>query len=151
MATPLGILFAMSTLWLSGSALAAPHDELESEQDAWRYADELPLDTGFSALSPGSQNDRDGDGFSPAEGDCMDDPSDSDSVNVHPGAVELCDDLLDNDCNGLFNDGCESPVAYGSVQGGGCSVVSEPSAPYALTLAMAFVLVGGTVRRRGDA
>ncbi|MEO0602335.1 MAG: MopE-related protein, partial [Myxococcota bacterium] len=38
--------------------------------------------------------DNDGDGFSPAQGDC-----DDDNDQVFPGAVEVCDGL-DNDCSG---------------------------------------------------
>ncbi|HEX8117169.1 MAG TPA: putative metal-binding motif-containing protein [Pyrinomonadaceae bacterium] len=37
--------------------------------------------------------DRDGDGYSAAEGDC-----DDDNAGVHPGATEICGDGVDNDC-----------------------------------------------------
>lgn len=42
-----------------------------------------------------NQFDRDGDGYSPARGDC-DDRND----RVHPGAVEICGDGIDQDCSG---------------------------------------------------
>jgi hypothetical protein len=39
--------------------------------------------------------DRDGDGFSPGQGDC-----DDSSAEAHPGAPEICGDGLDQDCDG---------------------------------------------------
>jgi len=45
----------------------------------------------------------DGDGFAPRDGDC-----DDSSAAVNPGATEVCDDGLDNDCNGLV-DGLDAP------------------------------------------
>ena len=44
----------------------------------------------------GNNNDNDHDGVTVGDGDCNDaDP------NVHPGAAEVCDDGVDNDCNGM--------------------------------------------------
>jgi hypothetical protein len=44
----------------------------------------------------GNNNDNDHDGVTVGDGDCNDaDP------NIHPGAVEACDDGIDNDCNGM--------------------------------------------------
>jgi hypothetical protein len=51
------------------------------------------LDFGMSA-------DNDGDGYT-AETDC-----DDTMASVNPGAQEICDDFLDNNCNGEFNEGC---------------------------------------------
>ena len=45
--------------------------------------------------------DNDGDGYT-AENDC-----DDTMPSVNPGAEEICNDFLDNNCNGLFNEGCE--------------------------------------------
>ena len=42
--------------------------------------------------------DNDGDGWTINEGDC-----DDTNPNVHPGAVEICDDGIDNDCNGYID------------------------------------------------
>ncbi|NUN12171.1 MAG: hypothetical protein HUU55_00890 [Myxococcales bacterium] len=46
--------------------------------------------------------DNDLDGFTVAQGDC-----DDNNVAIHPFAAEECDGI-DNNCNGLVDDGCES-------------------------------------------
>ncbi|HEX4452884.1 MAG TPA: putative metal-binding motif-containing protein [Kofleriaceae bacterium] len=59
--------------------------------------------------------DMDGDGYSVAQGDCDDtDPT------VHPGAVEICNDGKDNDCDG---------VADRSVDGSGNVTACSPFMP----------------------
>jgi hypothetical protein len=45
-------------------------------------------------------SDRDGDGVKPPL-DC-----DDDNPNVYPGAQEICDDGIDNNCNGQVDEGC---------------------------------------------
>ena len=58
--------------------------------------------------------DDDGDGFTENQGDCNDG-----QPTVYPGAPEICDDLLDNNCNGAA-DGQEPDVdgdGYGPCQG----------------------------------
>ena len=45
--------------------------------------------------STGLSTDDDGDGFSENDGDC-----DDNDPNVHPDAQEVCDDNIDNNCNG---------------------------------------------------
>jgi YVTN family beta-propeller protein/cysteine-rich repeat protein len=45
----------------------------------------------------GGNPDKDGDGVTPP-GDCNDD-----NASVHPGAQEICDDTIDNDCNGAID------------------------------------------------
>jgi hypothetical protein len=42
--------------------------------------------------------DNDGDGFTEADGDC-----DDTNPNIHPAAVEICNDGIDNNCNGLVD------------------------------------------------
>lgn len=56
--------------------------------------------------------DLDGDGFTPAQGDC----DDRDGANKalaasrYPGAEEICDDGIDQDCNGVPDDGAHCNV-----------------------------------------
>ncbi len=45
--------------------------------------------------------DKDGDGWTSEEGDC----DDTDS-SIHPGAQEVCYDGLDNNCDGMVDEGC---------------------------------------------
>lgn len=44
---------------------------------------------------PISNQDEDSDGFTPVQGDC-----DDTDVTIHPGAVEICGDGIDQDCDG---------------------------------------------------
>ena len=48
--------------------------------------------------------DLDGDGYSLAQGDC-DDRADADHIAMaklrHPGAMDICDDGIDQDCDGI--------------------------------------------------
>ena len=85
----------------------------------------------------------DGDGFGPADGDC-----DDSEATVHPAAEEVCDDGLDNDCNG-FADGLDAPCG---LQGSGlvveCSAAGA-SAPLSLAgLLLAGLALAGRRRRR---
>jgi hypothetical protein len=43
----------------------------------------------------GHNEDNDGDGYTPAEGDC-----DDTEATIYPGATEVCGDGIDQDCNG---------------------------------------------------
>ncbi|HEY5947750.1 MAG TPA: MopE-related protein [Kofleriaceae bacterium] len=45
-------------------------------------------------------NDDDGDGYTVEAGDCNDH-----DASIHPGAAEVCTDSIDNDCNGMTDDG----------------------------------------------
>jgi hypothetical protein len=53
---------------------------------------------------PGSDQDLDGDGVTPAQGDC-DDRNDAEHLALaksrHPGAKDICDDGIDQDCDGI--------------------------------------------------
>jgi hypothetical protein len=60
--------------------------------------------------------DNDGDGYT-AENDC-----DDTMASVNPGAEEICNDFLDNNCNGLFNEGCEGGLVDMDMDGYDSSV-----------------------------
>lgn len=49
--------------------------------------------------------DNDGDGFSTYEGDC-----DDDEATTYPGAIEVCGDLVDNNCDGKVDENAYSPL-----------------------------------------
>jgi hypothetical protein len=70
-------------------------------------------DTG-EAPDPALSSDDDGDSFAEDDGDC-----DDDDAEVFPGQIEVCFDEIDNDCNGLFDDGCDGSAYYGTLRGGG--------------------------------
>ncbi len=75
---------------------------------------------GSTALACG-RPDCDDDGFSVEQGDC-----DDDDATVFPRAkaefeldVAYCLDEIDNNCDGLINEGCPGDVAMGRIGGGG--------------------------------
>lgn len=68
-------------------------------------SDSAPPDTGVAPDDP-TRVDDDGDGWSEVEGDCDDaDP------DVSPGATEACEDRVDDDCDGVPDDGCVEGTA----------------------------------------
>ncbi|MEQ1501732.1 MAG: putative metal-binding motif-containing protein [Myxococcota bacterium] len=69
---------------------------------------------GASTTDPGLDVDADGDGFTPRDGDC-----DDTSSAARPGLAEVCEDRIDNDCDGLPDGGCDDAVRLASLRGGG--------------------------------
>jgi len=63
---------------------------------------------GCSATCVDEGVDHDGDGFTKTGGDC----DDSDS-EINPNATEICDNLVDENCDGNLNDGCPLPPVCG--------------------------------------
>jgi MYXO-CTERM domain-containing protein len=102
--------------------------------------------------------DQDGDHFTVDQGDCLDlapeDDPNNISASVNPDATEVCGDLLDNDCDGFYDNlpECNNPAAFATVRGGGiCGVAGGDSGgPLATALAMVMGLVAASRRRSGD-
>lgn len=70
---------------------------------------DLPVDSDTD-LDP---NDVDGDGYSPLTGDCNEN-----DATIHPGATEVCDGV-DQDCNGVTDDGIPVRTQYRDADGDG--------------------------------
>jgi hypothetical protein len=112
-----------------------------------RYADDsTSTDPTTVNSGSGSGVDADGDGWTVGAGDC-----DDSSVWAYPGATECACDHLDNDCDGLVDEGATCgdglparPLAAGDEELG-CSHLGER--PHAL-LGLVGALVGLAVRRR---
>lgn len=72
------------------------------DQDCDGFADNATV--GSPPTAAADMMDLDGDGYSPAQGDC-DDRADAAHLAVaktkHPGAVDLCDNGLDENCDGI--------------------------------------------------
>lgn len=89
----------------------------------------------------GDDADCDADGFTVGEGDCNDN-----EATVRPGANDICGDELDNDCDGLFDDGCDRSAHLGNIAGGGgCTGGSGVAGTSLIVLPLMFR------RRRRDA
>jgi hypothetical protein len=76
--------------------------------------------------------DCDEDGWQKNEGDC-----DDEDETISPGEPEDCIRAMDENCDGFFNEGCESTVQHGSLQGGsacGTGVTSGGIGPLALAM-----------------
>ncbi len=94
--------------------------------------------------------DADGDGFDITQGDCWDDAVDPRAADVNPGAAEICGDGIDNDCNGMVDDGCSSSLGYTSVRGGGLCAAVPGDGRGLGALGVAGLLLLTSLRRRRD-
>ena len=96
--------------------------------------------------------DVDGDGYNSCQGDC-----DDDEPGANPGGTEICDDGIDNDCDGLADEEdseCAEEVPeefeFGEI-GGGCDCIASHTGrlsgvPSALLLALLGLVI--CLRRR---
>ncbi len=67
----------------------------------------LDDEIGFRCVQSATDSDHDGDGQSPASGDCNEaEPS------VYTGQSEICNDDLDNNCNTLVDDSCPAIQSF---------------------------------------
>jgi hypothetical protein len=76
---------------------------------AAKTANRMDNDCDGKAADEGSPDgDLDGDGYKLSDGDC-DDRNDPDHIAIakarHPGATEICGNGIDDDCNGIADDG----------------------------------------------
>ncbi len=104
--------------------------------------------------------DRDGDGFTQEDGDCMDLSGDDASpelveisATVNPDAVEKCNGL-DDDCDGFYDNlaECSNPATFAMVRGGGlCGVSPATGGAGVLALGALMGLVAASRRREGGA
>ena len=63
--------------------------------------------------NPAAEDDCDGDGFTPVDGDC-----DDTAADINPDADEVCGDDVDNDCDDVIDEGCDSSIEEGELMGG---------------------------------
>jgi len=95
--------------------------------------DDEPSDIGAFGVTDIPDIDNDGDGFPPdAGGDC-----DDDDPSVNPDADEICDDEIDNNCNGEIDEDCSDDTGSpdtglddtGSTDTGGIDDTGSPADP----------------------
>ena len=87
-------------------------------------------DCGDPDDTPRPDEDCDADGWTVVDGDCSDD-----DATTNPGENESCDAPADEDCNGLFDDGCDRLLQRGSLEGGS-TCQTAPGASGGLLLAL---------------
>lgn len=97
---------------INPDATEIPGDRVDNNCNG--LADET-WDASANPVPSTDTTDQDGDGYSPAQGDCDDrDPGDWadaptwwDPAAINPGAAEVCGDGLDNNCNGIADEDCD--------------------------------------------
>ncbi|RLB50010.1 MAG: hypothetical protein DRI90_24070, partial [Deltaproteobacteria bacterium] len=102
--------------------------------------------------------DPDCDGSLPPE--CGGGDWDDSDATIHPGADEICDDLVDNDCDGFTDDddadcqggggtgGGGEPPAKTDDSGCGCQLPGTPTSSKLGLFGLAALLAGWAGRRR---
>ena len=123
-----------------------PGDGVDSDCDGADGEDTGgPDDTGDTGSGPGDDTgepgwwvDADGDGYAPSQGDCNDA-----EIGVSPGVDEVCDDGVDNDCDGDIDK--YDAACFGDASCGGCNGGAAGGAMWVFSL-----LLLGIGRRRRD-
>ena len=123
-----------------------------STDEGWRYCGWNVDDVEILGMGDPDCWDADQDGYGAQS--CGGDDCEDDSYDVHPNAFEICDDGLDNNCDGVVD--ALDPVCVGGEDEAGeggppvscsCRLTSEGSVPRAVFLLAA--LWFATVRGRG--
>jgi hypothetical protein len=89
---------ALGSLLLGALGLAACGSEVFDTFDGAKPTPDTAGATNGDTYDPYYNVDRDGDKYTHAQGDC-----DDTNPKVNPGAKEICDDGIDNDCNGYID------------------------------------------------
>lgn len=63
---------------------------------------------GTASWTPADCTDADEDGYAVEGGDCGEVDCDDSDATVNPGATEVCDDSIDNNCDGQVDEGCST-------------------------------------------
>ena len=99
-----------------------------------------PMQALAAGCVPDLTTDCDADGFTAEQGDCDDlDP------DIGPGIADVCDDEMDNNCDGLLDLGCDISVRQAGIRGGGGCTGSEgvgTATPAAAFLFLPLFLLG---------
>lgn len=87
--------------------------------------------------------DCDADGWTVEQGDC-----DDDNAAIHPGLAESCANELDDNCDRLFNEGCDRSAQQGQLWGGSsCRGADDGTGQLPLDALLLLPLVWGRRQR----
>jgi len=124
-----------------------------STDEGWRYCGWNIDDIELLGVGDAACWDADQDGFTSSE--CGGDDCQDDAYDIRPNTYEVCDDLMDNNCDGLvdaMDPGCggggggteEGEAGYEA----GCSCRADDDAPTAPWAAIALAAALTAIRRR---